>query len=194
MKILNFDKESYYNQRRILKQKYNDNLDICVQTGFIANEIKEKIETPLIDNPNILYDDIVSLLVEGYVVRIKNDTRGDENHYQPTPLDPCNLVLNVRDDKVVWDRWEWKDIVKVYDFNEVYYLSYPSNKYISLVHHMLFGNFDIDNDAMLGDIINDVMDVFSEYDFDINKVVKMEDDTISRIFKLNKIYDKNRQG
>lgn len=179
-----FDKVSYYDKRRFLWNKYNEDMDVFVETSFVANEILNLLDKPLFRKIN-MFDCIIKYLVEGYFVCTKKDFE---------VLDPCNLVLNVRYDKVVWDRWIWKDIDKTFDFNEIYYFSYDSSKYISLVDRMLDGGFDIYDDALLGEIIHKAVDVFTNYEFDISKVVKKEDNTISRIFKLNKINDNLSNG
>jgi len=172
-----FNDMSYWDKRKVLNEKYNTDMNIFVQTSFIANEIRNKIDKPLIDGLNT-FENIVKLLIEGYVVTPIKKFR---------LIDGCNLVLNVKDDKIVWEEWEWKDIVNTYNFNEIYYLSYDSNKYVSLVHQIMCDSFNIENDIELSDLINSIVNIFTEYDFDINKVLEKEDDTISRIFKLNKL-------
>jgi len=172
-----FNDMSYWDKRKVLNEKYNTDMNIFVQTSFIANEIRNKIDKPLIDGLNT-FENIVKLLIEGYVVTPIKKFR---------LIDGCNLVLNVKDDKIVWEEWEWKDIVNTYNFNEIYYLSYDSNEYVSLVHQIMCDSFNIENDIELSDLINSIVNIFTEYDFDINKVLEKEDDTISRIFKLNKL-------
>jgi len=172
-----FDKESYWVKRIELNEIYNTNMDIFVQTSFIANEIRTKIDNPLMDKLNT-FENIVKLLIEGYLVTPIDNFR---------LLNEYNLVLNIKDDKIVWDEWQWKDIVNTYNFNEIYYLSYDSNKYISLVHQLMYHDFDIENDMELCDLINSIVNVFTTYEFDINKVVKKENDIVNRIFKLRQL-------
>lgn len=174
---MEFNEMSYWDKRKKLYDTYNEDMDIFVHTSFIANEILKLMDKPLFNKLN-MFDCVIDLLVSGYFVCT---VEGDQQ------IDPCNLVLNVDNNKVVWEKWEWKDIVETYNFNEIYYFSYDSEKYISLVHRMLGGDFDIEDDFLLGDVINKTIDTFSNYQFNINKVIKKENDIVNRIFKLNKL-------
>jgi len=177
MIIEKIEDKTYWDKRVEFNKRYNSDMDVFVQTSFVANEIRTKMDNPLMDNLNT-FENITKLLVDGYLVTPVKNFKW---------IDPCNLVLNVKDDKIVWELWEWKDIVDTYNFNDIYYLSYDSNKYVSLVHQFMYHDFDIENDIELSDLINSIVNIFTTYEFDINKVIKKENDVVNRIFKLRQL-------
>jgi hypothetical protein len=178
----NFDQIPYYDKRRILNEEYNNDLDIFVHVSFITNEVINKIDNPLKKELKT-FDNISKLLVEGYLVCTVNGFR---------LIDPSNLVLNIKNDKVIWEEWQWKDIVNIFNFNEIYYLSYDSSKYVSLVHQIIRKDFDIDDNIQLSNVINSMVNIVTDYEFDVSRVIKKENDIVHRLFKLNKINDRNR--
>jgi hypothetical protein len=174
-----FGEKSYWDIRESLCDFFSSHMDVCADISFIAYEIYKKIDKPLVKELNT-FENILKLLVEGYLVTPIKELN---------LIDPCNLLLNVIDDKIVWEEYNWKDVVNTYNFNDIYYLTYDSNTYISLVDQISKNGFDIDNDIQLADLVNSITNIFTDYEFDLSRVVKKECNTIDRIFKLNKIND-----
>jgi len=179
---MDYKDSSYWDKRRILKEYYSADSHAKNAIKFVGQTAKDKLKEPILErflDINLIYD----YLITGYLTFV-SDKYGNWKM-----KDPCNLVPRTnKDNKIVWDLWEWKEVIDEYDTKDVLYVSFPT-KFTSLVEMLYLGELksvDLYEPSNLEYYSDIVVDSLTTYFLNVDKILKANNE-LKRAFKLKKL-------
>lgn len=182
---MEYQDKDYWQKRSILRNWYSSNQKAHTTIKYLAFLVHDKLTNPIIDY-FLDYDVIVDFLVGGFLAFAKEGG----TYFQK---DVTNLILTVdATGAVIWEEWIWKDCIATYKKNNMIYISYYKSE-ISFADSLYRGLIDPDNKEFILRHVDYVVDALTRPFLDIDGVLKI-DEKVKRVYKLEKIYDKVRQG